>query len=171
MQSPHLWHRVRNFFSAKDPGGLIKRESDTLCAWPSSFPISGKEIPASIPASTARLPISGFLFKCGDDHLNLKESAFSGHESKQLKHITHSVLSHSLPGIGEAAPWQLFVHALQPVHFSLSLTSVRMESLENIPSSAPKGHTKRHQKRGRILLRNRIAKKMSPINQAVLKTS
>jgi hypothetical protein len=168
MQSPHRWQSSRKSPSGKEPGGLINRGSGTLCTCPSSLPNKGREIPATSPPSTARLPISVLLFNWRD-HLNLKERASSGQASEQLKQATHSAFSQSCPGKGEAAPWQCFVQSLQSVHFSSSFSSLRMLTLEHRPSKAPRGHRMRHQKRGLIRLRNRMMRKVSPMNQAVLK--
>jgi hypothetical protein len=104
IQSPHRWQSFKKSFSGNEPGGLIRRASDTWCNLPSNLPSKGKDRPANKPPNTARRPISGFLLTRGG-HANLKAMAFSGQELKQLKQSIHSVASHSCPGIGEAAPW------------------------------------------------------------------
>jgi len=93
IQTPQRWHSSKKSCSPREPGGLIKRGSDTLCIWPSSLPRRGSETPAASPPSTARRPMSGPLFDL-NDHLNPKERAFSGQESKQLKQTRHSEFSH-----------------------------------------------------------------------------
>ena len=124
-------------------------------------------MPPTNPPSTARRPMSGREFDLGD-HLNRKERAPSGQASKQLKQDRHSAFSQVWLGIGEAAPWHLLEHILQSVHAASSFSSPRIVNLENIPRRAPRGHKMRHQKRGLILFRKRITRKISPINQAVL---
>jgi hypothetical protein len=82
----------------------------------------------------------------------------SGQADSQLKHMWHSSCRHLTPPCGESAPWQWTRHRLQSVHLAWSFSIPKSENLESQPSSAPSGHSTRHQNRG-IRFMNRMATK------------